>query len=71
MLSYKAHIVVGNKTHIICDAEITSQFVADTLMLSQLAQEVSRNFNVEAVMGDNAYSSRKNLELLYKIGIVL
>jgi transposase len=69
-LFYKAHIVVGNKTHIICGAEITSQFVADPIMLPQLVQEVKRNFDVNAVMGDKAYSSRKNFELLNKLEIV-
>lgn len=69
-LFYKAHIIVGNKTHIICGAEVTSQFVADPIMLPQLVQEVNRNFDVKAVMGDKAYSSRNNLELLGKLGIV-
>ena len=69
-LFYKAHIIVGNKTHIICGAEVTSQFVADPVMLPQLVQEVNRNFDVNALMGDKAYSSRNNLELLSKLGIM-
>lgn len=69
-LFYKAHILVGNKTQIICGAEITTQFVADTVMLPQLVQEVKRNFNVQELAGDKAYSSRTNFELLDKLGIV-
>jgi len=69
-LFYKAHILVGNKTHIVCGAEITSQFVADTTMLPQLVAEVKQNFNVGELAGDKAYSSRSNLECLDKLGIV-
>ncbi len=39
-------------------------------MLPQLVQEVKRNFNVKEIDGDKAYSSRNNLELLGKLGIV-
>jgi len=69
-LFYKAHIIVGNNTYIVCNAEVTSQFVADPIMLPQLVQEVKRNFNVKEIDGDKAYSSRNNLELLDKLGIV-
>ncbi len=69
-LFYKAHIIVGNKTHIVCGAEVTSQFVADPTMLPSLVENVSRNFDMSAVMGDKAYSSRNNLELLNKLGIM-
>ena len=69
-LFYKAHILVGNKTHIVCGAEITSQFVADTTMLPALVQEVKQNFNLGELAGDKAYSSRTNLELLDKLGVM-
>ena len=69
-LFYKAHIIVGNNTHIVCNAEVTSQFVADPIMLPQLVQEVKRNFDIREIDGDKAYSSRNNLELLDKLGIV-
>ena len=45
-LFYKAYIIVGNNTHIVCNAEVTSQFVADPIMLPQLIQEVKRNFDI-------------------------
>ena len=60
--------MVGNKTHIICDAEVTTQYVADPTMLPQLVQEVQRNFDVLVAMGNKAYGSRTNLELLDKLG---
>jgi transposase len=69
-LFYKAHLLIGNNTHIVCGAEITTQFVADPVMLPQLVQEVNRNFNIAELDGDKAYSSRNNLELLGKLGIV-
>ena len=69
-LFYKAHIVVGNKTHIICNAEVTTQFVSDYVMLPQLVQEVKQNFNVNELDADKAYSGRPNFDLLEKLGIV-
>jgi hypothetical protein len=48
-LFYKAHIVVRNNTHIVCNAEVTSQFAVDPIMLPQLVQEVKRNFNVKKI----------------------
>lgn len=69
-LFYKAHIVVDNKTHIICNAEITSQFVADHVMLPQLVQEVKQNFDVKELDADKAYSGRSNFDVLDKLGIV-
>lgn len=69
-LFYKAHILIGNNTHIVCGAEITTQYVADLVMLPQLVQEVNRNFNIPELDADKAYSSRDNLALLDKLGIV-
>ncbi len=69
-LFYKAHLLIGNNTHIICGAEITTQFVADPVMLPKLVKEVNRNFDVRELDGDKAYSSRDNLTLLDKLGIV-
>jgi transposase len=69
-LFYKAHIVVGNKTQIICNAEITSQFVADPVMLPQLVAEVKRNFDVRELDADKAYSGRPNFDQLERLGIV-
>lgn len=69
-LFYKAHIIVGNRTHIVCDAEVTDQFVADPVMLPEIVQRVERSFDMNALMGDKAYSSRSNLELLDKLGVV-
>ena len=69
-LFYKAHLLIGNNTHIVCGAEITTQFVADPVMLPQLVQEVSRNLDMKELDGDKAYSSRNNLSLLDKLGIV-
>ena len=43
---YKVHVVTGNKTHIVCAVEITSQFVNDSIMLPQLAKEAHTNFEM-------------------------
>jgi transposase len=66
---YKAHVVVGNKTHIVCGAEITTEYVADMNMLPELVQGVKRNFDVKALMADKGYISHNNLECLDKMNI--
>jgi transposase len=69
-LFYKAHLLIGNNTHIICGAEVSTQFVSDPTMLPQLVKEVNRTFDIKELDGDKAYSSRDNLALLDKLGIV-
>ena len=69
-LFYKAHLLTGNKTHIVCGAEITTQYIQDVTMLPQLVQEVSKNFHIGELAGDKAYSSRGNVDVLDKLGIM-
>lgn len=66
---YKAHLVVGNNTHIVCGAEITTEYVADMNMLPEMVQGVKRNFDVKALTADKGYLSHNNLECLDKMGI--
>ncbi|MGI0141560.1 MAG: IS5 family transposase [Candidatus Micrarchaeales archaeon] len=66
---YKVHLLIGNKTHIACGVEITSQYETDTAMLPQLVNEAHKNFQMNELAGDKAYLSRTNLDYLDKLGI--
>src|SRR5208283_5557277 len=66
---YKAHLIIGNNTHVCCGAEITTEYVADVNMLPELVQGVKRNFDVKALMADKGYISHNNLECLDKMNI--
>lgn len=66
---YKVHLLIGNRTQIACGVEITSQYTSDVSMLPQLVQDTSKNFDMKELVGDKAYSSRENVDLLDKLGI--
>ena len=66
---YKAHLVVGNNTQIVCGAEITTEYVGDMNMLPEMVQSVSRNFDMKELTADKGYISDKNLIYLQELGI--
>lgn len=66
---YKAHLVVGNNTQIVCGAEITTEYVGDMNMLPEMVQSVSRNFDMKELTADKGYISDKNLMCLQGLGI--
>jgi transposase len=67
---YKAHLLIGNTTHIVCGADITTEYVSDSVMLPELVQGVSREFTIPELDADKGYLSHNNLECLDKLGIV-
>jgi transposase len=67
---YKAHLVIGNNTQIVCGAEITTEYVGDMNVLPELVQGVKRNFDVPILCADKGYISHDNLNALDNMGIV-
>lgn len=65
----KVHIAVNTKTKQIVALEVTREYVHDGKMLKKLVDRSSRNFNVKGVIGDGAYDSRHNFNLLDRKGI--
>jgi len=67
----KAHICSGNKTNIVCSAEITNENGADCPQFKPLVETVVNNgFNVQELMADKAYSSRENFALIDSLNAV-
>lgn len=64
----KAHIMNGNKTHIVTGVKITEAYSHDSKEFSELVNMTARTFDIKEVCGDKAYSSRNNLDLINEIG---
>jgi hypothetical protein len=64
----KAHLVCGVKTNIVTAVELTMGNVHDSKFLPELVLQTAKNFHVEEVSGDKAYSSRANLQLIGDLG---
>ncbi len=66
----KAHLVCGVKTNVVTAVELTMTNEADTKFLPELVVQTAKNFKINEVSGDKAYSSRANMELINDIGAV-
>lgn len=60
----KAHIMCGVKTNIITAVEITDAHGGDSPQFGPLVEATSKNFLMNEVSADKAYSSSKNLQLV-------
>lgn len=59
----KGHILIGTRTNIICNAEVTPGNFADIKQAPKLILECNENFNMKEISADKGYSSK----LLYRI----
>lgn len=66
----KVHITAGTNTNIITAVNITSGTSHDSPEFEELIEENAKHFTFREVSADKAYSSRKNLELAKKHGLV-
>ena len=64
----KANLMSGTKTNIVTSCEITEGYRNDLKSLPKLVKETSKNFNMNEIIGDKAYSSRKALALIGRTG---
>ena len=60
----KAHLVCGVKTNIVTAVELTMGNEHDTKFLPELVMQTAQNSTMKGSIGDKAYSSRKNLQLI-------
>lgn len=66
----KAHINSGVKTNIITAVNITEGTSSDSNELKSLIEQTAKNFNIAEQSADKAYSSKKNLGLIYESGAI-
>lgn len=65
----KAHICVGVKTNVITAVEITREYANDSPFFEPLVKTTMENMDkINEVYADKAYSSRKNLEAVKRVG---
>ncbi len=64
----KVHLMIGVKTNVVTSVEISGRHAHDAPLFPVLVEGTARNFTLESVAADKAYSSRKNLEVAAKRG---
>ena len=64
----KVHAVVGVKTNVITNVKITQKDASDIKEFKELIESTAKNFKIEEVSADKAYSSRENYEIVNELG---
>jgi transposase len=64
----KVHLMCGVKTNIVTAAEVSHAHAGDSPFFKSLLETTSRNFPIQSVAADKAYSSNKNLSLVLMKG---
>ena len=64
----KTHIMCGVKTNIVTAAQVTTTESADTKQLPYLLERTAEAFSIDEVSADKAYSSKRNLREVEKVG---
>jgi transposase len=66
----KAHIQCGAKTNVITAIHVDEGYSSDSKIMPQLVKRTAENFIMEEVSADKAYSSRKNLQIIFDHGAI-
>lgn len=64
----KCHLMCGVKTNIVTAVEIGGQFANDMPFLPALVNNTAQNFQMNEVLADKGYGSRKNAEAIAAVG---
>jgi len=64
----KVHICTGVNTNIVADVIVTDEHSADSPQLKKLVKHISKNFTINEISADMAYSSKNNLRLIDNFG---
>ena len=66
----KGHVLIGTRTNIICQAEITPGNFSDVRQAPQLILKADANFNMKEFSADKAYGSKLVYRILNAIGTI-
>lgn len=66
----KAHCIYGAHSNVVVSAIITEGTASDSLRFKDLLSNAAKNFSIEEVSADLAYSSRENLKHAEQLGII-
>lgn len=64
----KCHLMTGVKTNIVTSVEITGGHAGDSPQFKPLVKQTAKNFTINEVSADKAYSSMPNHDLVAKFG---
>jgi transposase len=64
----KVHLMVGVRTNVVTGIEIGGRYEHESPYFPALLEGTARNFELENVLADKAYSSHKNLQLVAEKG---
>lgn len=64
----KGHILIGTRTNIICECEVTPGNFSDIRQAPAIIKKASNNFNIKEVSGDKGYSSKLVYRIIQSIG---
>jgi len=64
----KGHILIGTRTNIICECEITPGNFSDIKQAPKIILQASANFNMEEISGDKAYNSKMIFRIIHSLG---
>lgn len=66
----KGHILVGTKTNIICECEITPGNFSDVRQAPKIIMNASNNFKIKEFSADKAYGSKLVYRIVQSIGAI-
>ena len=64
----KTHLMVGVQTHIVTAVEATATESSDNTQFPSLVAQTARQFSVNEISADKAYSSRQSLHAVQEVG---
>ncbi len=64
----KGHILIGTRTNIICNCEVTPGNFSDIRQAPRLILKAAPNFDMKEISGDKAYSSKLIHRIIHSIG---
>jgi len=64
----KGHILIGTRTNVICNCEITPGNFSDVKQAPALIKKAGANFNMKEVSADKAYSSKMVFRIIEALG---
>lgn len=66
----KGNILIGTRTNIICECELTPGNFADVRQAPSMLIKAGANFDMKEVSGDKAYSSKLIHRIIYSLGAI-
>jgi transposase len=64
----KCHLMTGVKTHVVTSVEITDGHAGDSPQFKPLVKQTAKNFKINEVSADKAYSSMGNHDFVASVG---